>query len=150
MSRFPVSYVDISVFAHATEDPERVVNAALNIIPAEHAEKVTFKRKRLKGDYGNPIILFKARIEDEDLIKVFIGYIADKMTRLDKDRLLYEMPLRLDKGSLYIRFDKQAAFYGNLKFRGEDPIHIRIRFRKSRVQDIIEICEGLGLIDRSS
>jgi RNA binding exosome subunit len=48
-----------------------------------------------------------------------------------------------EKGSLYLRLDKQAAFEGEFKLAQVDPIRIHVRFKK---RDIAETCEELGLI----
>jgi hypothetical protein len=64
-SKVPVGYVDLRVFAHATEDPERVLAAVRNVLPSELVDSVVFSRSSLTGHYGNPIVLFEARVRDK-------------------------------------------------------------------------------------
>jgi len=52
----------------------------------------------------------------------------------------------VEKGSLYIRLDKQAALQGKIKLVTSDPIHMRIRFRKSKIEDVIQICREIGMV----
>ena len=41
-SKPPIGYIDIRVFAHATEDPEKVQTAVSNLLPKELAETIRF------------------------------------------------------------------------------------------------------------
>ena len=52
----------------------------------------------------------------------------------------------VEKGSLYLRLDKQAALQSKIKLVTSDPIRIRIRFRKSKIEDVIKICREIGMI----
>jgi RNA binding exosome subunit len=57
-SKPPIAYIDIRVFAHATEDPEKVLAAVRNILPTELEENLVFQKTGLTGHHGNPILLF--------------------------------------------------------------------------------------------
>jgi len=57
-----------------------------------------------------------------------------------------EIRQRLNKGNLFIRLDKQSAYSNELKLRSDDPIHFRIHFRKSRLEEIMEICREFGML----
>ncbi|MFQ6095452.1 MAG: RNA-binding domain-containing protein [Candidatus Bathyarchaeia archaeon] len=149
MPRSPIAYIDMSFFVHATEDPEKVIKAAQNVVSAVSAEKISFKKSKLKGEYGNPIIYFRTRIREETVVNSILKQISSKLPSPDKERLLRELSLRLEKGSLYIRFDKQAAFKGNLRFCVEDPIHMRIKFRRSKTNEVIKACREIGLLPES-
>ena len=141
--KFPIAYIDIRFSVHATEDPEKVKKAVYNLFPANCIEEVTFKKDALKGHYGNPIILFETRIKDGEMIKAFVEKLANSLNELDKETILREADIFVEKSNLYLRFDKQAAFEDEFTLHKADPIHIRIHFRK---RDIIEICQELGLM----
>ncbi len=141
-----IAYIDVSFFVHATEDLEKVTRAVQNAVSTDFAEKITFKKSKLKGDRGNPIIFFKTRIEMEEIAEPLLEYISSRLSALDKEKLLRELSLHLEKGSLYMRLDKQAAFKGDLRLYAGDPIHLRIRFRKRREEEIVKICRELGLL----
>jgi len=142
----PVSYIDLRFFAHATEDLDKVVEAVQRILPAKYLENITFKRRNSRGHYGNPIVVFEARLKGKEIIQAVMEKLAANLNTLDKENLLRDIAKRTEKGSLYLRLDKQAAFLEKMKLCTADPIHIRIRFRKKKTEDIIRICRELGLL----
>ncbi|MDX1813829.1 MAG: RNA-binding domain-containing protein [Candidatus Bathyarchaeia archaeon] len=146
MSQLPVAYVDVRFCAHATEDLNKVMDAVQNILPSEYLEDITFNKSILEGHYGNPITFFETRIKDKKTIKALIEQLAANLSILDKEELKRIMCHCIEKGSLYIRLDKQAAFKGKTKLVTSDPIRIRIRFRKSKTEDVIVVCKEIGMI----
>ena len=146
MPHVPIAYVDIRFSAHATEDPKKVMEAVQKILPSNYIDNIAFKKSNLRGHYGNPIILFETRIKSEEIIQAFVKNFSSNFGELDKETLLREINLHAEDGSLYLRLDKQAALQGELKLSAADPIRVRIRFRKKKIEDIIKICRELGLI----
>jgi RNA binding exosome subunit len=146
LSQLPVAYVDVRFCAHATEDLDKVMKAVQNVLPSDHIEYITFKRSNLDGHYGNPITFFDARIKDKETVRALVENLSANLSSLNKDELGREIHRCVEKGSLYIRLDKQAALKGKTKLATSDPIHIRIRFRKSKTEDVIKICREIGMI----
>jgi RNA binding exosome subunit len=142
----PVAYVDVRFCAHATEDLEKVVKAVQNIFPSDHIEDVTFNRSNLEGHYGNPITFFETRIKNKETVRALVENLSSNLSSLDKEELGRTINRCVEKGSLYIRLDKQAALKGKIKLVTSDPIHIRIRFKKSKIEDVIQICREIGMI----
>ncbi len=145
-SKPPVAYVDIRVFAHATEDTDKVQTAVRNLLPTELAETLIFQTTTLTGHYGNPITLFTAKLTDKKLLSTLLDKIGSNLPSLDKDDLCHNLKLHLEKGNLYLRFDKQSAFLGKIKFAQNDPIHIKIHFKNKISEEITEICKSSGLL----
>jgi len=142
----PIAYIDIRFFVHSTEDVNKVVHAAQRILPPDYVDSVSFKRSSLRGHYGNPITLFETRIKGREIIKSFIENLSTSLSGLDKETLLSEIGLHVEKGSLYIRLDKQAALQGDSKLCAADPIRVRIRFRKEKLEDIVKVCREIGVL----
>jgi len=109
-------------------------------------EEIVFSKSILEGHYGNPITFFEARIEDKETIKLLVEKLSANLSCLDKDELGREINRCVERGSLYIRLDKQAAFLGKIKLVKSDPIRLRIRLRKSRTEDVIDICREIGML----
>jgi len=142
----PVAYVDVRFCAHATEDVEKVVMAVQNVLPSDNIEDISFKRSGLEGHYGNPITFFETRIKDKETIRALVENLSANLSSLDKEELGRTIHRYVEKGSLYIRLNKQAALQGKIRLVTSDPIHIRIRFKKSKIEDVIEICREIGMI----
>lgn len=145
-SKIPLGYIDIRVFTHATEDPEKVLTAVRNLLPLEVLNTVTFKKSSLTGHHGNPIILFEARVKDKNAVQAIFGKIASSLGIMDKEMLSSEIESHLERGNLYIRFDKQSAYLNEAKIATSDAIHFKIHFKKEKPAEIIEICRKFGLL----
>jgi RNA binding exosome subunit len=144
----PVSEVDISCFAHATEDEGKVLDAVRRLLPQALVENVVFAKTEAQGHHGNPIIVFETRIMDKEIVKAVVENLALNLTPLDKETLLNEVERHVEKGSFYVRLDKQAAFQGEFKLAVVDPIRVRLRLKKSRFEDVVEICREIGMLPR--
>jgi len=144
-SKIPIGYIDIRVFAHATEELEKILNAVRNIIPEELVETITFKKTSLTGHHGNPITLLEARVKEKNVVQAVFKKLASSLSPLDKELLRNEIRQHLDGGNLYIRLDKQSAYLNEVKLCTTDPIHFRIHFQKHKPEEIIEICRKFGL-----
>lgn len=146
MMRRKISYVDLSFFAHATEDQNKVLEAVKKIFPSRYANSVSFSKNTLKGEYGNPITFFKTKLREMEIIESLLRNISSNLPLIDKEELERNLSLHVDKGSLYIRLNKQEAFKGKLKLSQADPIRIRIRFKISGIEKIKETCREIGLL----
>lgn len=146
MSKIPVTFIEIRLFAHATEDLNKVAEAVKQIFPKDYTEEVEFKRTNLKGHYGNPITLFETKIKGGKIIRAFVDSLFSRISIMDKENLLRDIGLHVEKGSLYLRLDKQAALCGEIKLCTRDPIRVRIRFRKGGIEDILEVCREFEML----
>lgn len=146
LSQMPIAYIDVRFFAHGTEDPNKAVEAVQHVLPSDYLSDITFTKHNLRGHYGNPITLFETRIRDKKIIKALTENLSSRLNEFDKETLRKEIDRHFEKGSLYVRLHKQAALQGELKLCTADPIRVRIRFRKAKLQDIIKICQELNLL----
>jgi RNA binding exosome subunit len=145
-SKSPIGYIDIRVFAHATEDPDKVLISVKNTLPIESREDLAFKKTALTGYYKNPIILYQTRLIDKNVLLQTLKYISANLDSLDKEDLAKKIKIHLEKKNLYLRFDKQLAYNKTVKFSAQDPIHFKIHFKSKTSREIIELCKDLGLL----
>jgi RNA-binding protein len=145
-SKPPIAYIDIRVFAHATEDPAKVQTAVQNLLPEERAQTIVFDKTNCTGHHGNPIILFTAKLTDKKLLPKVVEKIGASLGVLDKEELNRDFKLHVEKGNLYLRFDKQSAFLGALKFSQIDPIHLKIHFKNKTAQQVEDFSKQTGLL----
>jgi len=146
LSKMPIAYVDVSFFAHATEDEAKAIEATRILLPTSQLENIVFNRSNLRGHHGNPITLFETKIKEKDIVKAVAENLSSNLGALDKETLLREINLHVEKGSLYLRFDKQAAFQGTFKLGVADPIRVRLRFNKNQLEDVVQICKEIGML----
>lgn len=146
MAKIPIVFIEIRLFAHATEDSNKVIEAVKQIFPADYTEEVEFKRTNLKGHYGNPITLFETKIKEGKIVNAFVASLFSRISVTDKEDLLREIGLHVEKGSLYLRLDKQAALCGEIKLCVGDPIRVRIRFKKGGIEEILKVCKEFGML----
>jgi RNA binding exosome subunit len=141
--------VEVSSFIHATEDPDKVIVACRNVLPLDYVDEITFESRNLLGHYNNPITLLRARIKQRRVLEAFIENLVGNLSEVDKEYLASDVKRRIDdKGTLYLRLDKQEAFLGQMKLGNIDPIRITIklfRFRKS-LEETIAFYRSLGLL----
>jgi len=143
----PITYIDIRFSAHATEDQNKVVEAVRRLLPTNHIDEIIFKKSNLKGHYRNPITIFETRIKKREIVKAVVETLSSGLSDLDKEALLREIGLHTEKGSLYVRLDKQAALEGEFKLCSADPVRMRIRFRTKKLENVIKTCRELGLLN---
>ena len=137
--------IDIRFSAHATEDSEKVKQAARTLLPEKFVEEIVFKERSLRGHYRNPITLFETRLTKRQVLEDLMKKLAADLSSFDKQAIREESDRFIDRSSLYLRFDKQSAFKNTLKIKNADPIRMRIRFKSQSRSTILETCRGLGL-----
>jgi hypothetical protein len=142
----PIGYIDIRVFAHATEDLDKVLTATRNVLPPEKIDSIIFRKVNLTGHHGNPIVLFQTRIKEKDAVRAVFEKLSSGLSALDKEQLNSEIVQHLEKGNLYIRIDKQSAYLNRIKLSTEDPVHFRIHFKKHTREEVVEVCRRYRLL----
>ncbi len=145
-SKLPIGYIEVRVFAHATESQAKVETATKNLFPLSLKETIVFEKNTLTGHHSNPIILLTAKLTDRKLLPDALNKIGSELSALDREQLNQDIKLHLDKGNLYLRFDKQAAFLGKAKMSQNDPIHLKIHFKDKTAQEIIILAKQSGLL----
>ncbi len=132
----PVKTAEISVFAHATEDEEKVKQAVKRLAKYE----VEFEQQRLTGHYDDPITLLTSKPAKKKEATDFLANIVDKFSSLDRETLLQELSNHIDpQGSLYIRLDKQKAYHGRAVLAENDPIRVKFRFQLPHKADPVAV-----------
>lgn len=130
-----ISYILIEALCHATEDEDNVL-AALTRLYSD------YEKKELTGHFGNPIILFKARItrnrEISQLVDMLIATIGPQLKN--------DLQRRVDnKGNLFIRLDKQRLYQDMyvLEDDGDIKIVIHIQSYPFRAEETIPYAQKI-------
>ena len=121
-----VKSAEVSVFAHATEDEEKVKKAVAILARFEPE----WEAQRLSGHYDDPIQLLTSKTSRKKEATDFLANIVARLSSLDRETLFGDLANRVDpQGSLYIRLDKQRAFHGRAVITESDPIRVKFRFQ---------------------
>ncbi|PSP78451.1 hypothetical protein BRC81_07880 [Halobacteriales archaeon QS_1_68_20] len=111
MAAVPFHYVDLRAFCYATEDDERVEQALRTFLPEDHS----VERAESEGHHGDRILVLSARVENADDVR----HVLERVAELDEDsrrEIHDELDQRVDDNcSLFLRFDKQAAYGGEVR-----------------------------------
>ena len=139
MSKYrKMAHVEISVFAHATEDSEKVAVAIRNLVPAL-GSNVELALTEMQGHHGNPILRLEAEMAVREDALEALDTLLSRLSSIDEDLLRREFREHLDaKSGLYLRFDKQQAFLGRVSLGSNDPISVRVRlgFQPSSLDEL--------------
>lgn len=141
--------IEVSVFSYVTEDEKKVERALFNLIP-EGAIRPSLRVERLSGHYRDPLLIIRGRITDRALAGEILRSLVEALPPIDRERLILEVEDRVDEAqNLYLRFDKQKAYFGRALLSESDPIWMKFKFSgcKNPISDIrshiASIIEGL-------
>ncbi len=139
-----------NTFVHATEDEEKVLAAIKTLLKEEVWETVQIKRKSLRGHFHNPLIRFTVTLCDRSLIVQTLQFIGSQISSQEREYLQQSLDLHYDgKRQLFLRFDKQAAASGTLRFiKQGDAIRCAVKFsgQKFNIETLRELCKGFNLL----
>jgi len=120
--RFSAAEVDLVL--HATEAGERVLKSVSDLlqIPPER-----FSQMPAEGHFKNRIFLLKANLPSQDAAALAFR-VTSLLNSADRDELSTNLSRYLDeKGSLYLRIDKQRLCQGKVSLSESDSIRIRFK-----------------------
>jgi RNA binding exosome subunit len=113
---------------HATEDPERVVQAmafVAGVDPGEFAK--TVQRSEVESHHGGSFLILEAKLDKSRDAKALLT----RMLELPDagTRVLAKLDTKVDDdGVLFVRAGKQAAYEGRLELVDNDDC-VQLRFR---------------------
>jgi len=115
--------ISYRVFVYGTENEEKVREAIKTLFPNSSPQTdIT------EGYFKNPVLILHDKITRNRSIKEFVK-LLDNLDSQVKKRILNKLDSKMDdKGNLFLRFDKQRAYIGNLKvIEHGDAIHVKIK-----------------------
>jgi RNA binding exosome subunit len=115
--------ISYRTLVYGTENEEKVKKAIETLFPNSLPEcEIT------EGYYKNPVLILHHKIVKKREIIDFIQ-ILKNLTSSQKNKILNDLERKMDdKGNLFLRFDKQKAYLGELKVvEHGDSIHVKIK-----------------------
>jgi RNA binding exosome subunit len=125
-------HVRITTFIQATEDEDKVLDAIATFIPEDiDDDDVYFDVNETKGYFGNPIKVVNAEIKRSRAVRAFLKNLKELLTDEDKRYILEHLDEKVDEeGTLYLRFNKQKAYLGEVELdEGADVVQVRIKVK---------------------
>lgn len=111
--------ISYRTFIYGTENEEKVKKAVKTLFPNSSPLK-----EETEGYYKNPVLILHDKIEKNRDIKDFI----QALKKIPSSSILNHLNNKIDdKGNLFLRFDKQKAYQGDLQIvEHGDSIHVKI------------------------
>ncbi|ABR56856.1 Protein of unknown function DUF54 [Methanococcus aeolicus Nankai-3] len=123
--------ITISSIAHITEDEDKVLSSMAYFIPPEiDDDDINISTIDTEGCFGNPIRIHEIVLTKKPAKKTF-KRIMDLLKRDERNvnKLKNDISTRIEKGKIYLRFDKQLACVGKCKLvDGDDVVRIVLGF----------------------
>jgi len=115
--------ISYRVFVYGTENEEKVREAIKTLFPDSSP-----KTDITEGHFKNQVLILNDKITKNREIKDFIKLLINLDSKTKK-RILNQLDNKMDeKGNLFLRFDKQRAYLGDLKIiEHGDAIHVKIK-----------------------
>ncbi|MCD6140974.1 MAG: RNA-binding protein [Thermococcus sp.] len=132
MPKLQAHHIRVSTFAHATEDPEKVLEAMGIFFPEDvPSEDIEFEILETEGYFGNPIKVINAELKRSKSVKKMLEHLKELLNEEDKEYLLENLEEKVDEtGTFFIRFNKQKAYLGEVAIgEGEDVIQVKIKVK---------------------
>ena len=141
-----VAKIEARAYSRATELPERVKSAILNVFPEEFQEDVVMSSSRTESHSGYDILVIVASLTKKKGCDSTLDHIFTGFDDRDRRRVKNTLFRRLDEScSFFLRIDKQVAFLGKLTLAdGPDVISVRIdikQYPKCKLEDTAEMLE---------
>jgi RNA-binding protein len=128
-------------FVYGTESEEKVREAIHTLLPmAQPGKEIT------EGYYNNLILILQGKISKKNEIKVFLEKLQN-LNPNDKKKIQEELYDRMDnRGNLFLRFDKQRAYLGDLKLvEHGDALHLKLKIAAypAKKQEAIKVARQI-------
>ena len=141
-----ISKIEARAYARATEILERVETAVSTIFPEELRSSISMTTTSVEGQSGDTISIVSGVLGTKELCERVFEFILGEIKTEGRRTLERSIDLRLDKNCVFfMRFDKQAAFLGDLKIDNEvDIISVRVFFRdypRCKREDTVQMIE---------
>ncbi len=123
----PVQNLEITTLVHATEAPEKVIDAISNLFP-EDVEVPPCEEVKLTGVFGDSLFMLKWALKNRRPATETFNNVLLGLNSLDLHQVLESLGDRIDENkNMYMRLDKQKAALGVIRLDTHDSIRIKAR-----------------------
>lgn len=131
-----ISSISISTIVHATEDPEKVKIAMLNLVPSSLRSTCEIQEIHAKGHHGNPIIILSINVKNPETATEIFKHVINSLSQTQLSFIKGNPSLYSDDTSIFLRLDKQAAYNGMIRLSFSDNV-IKVKAVASNPVEIL-------------
>lgn len=121
----PIQSVEISFFAHATEDQQKILKAVERAIGRQAEPEL----ERLEGHFGNEITKVRIHLVGEGASTAFGSLVSKMGAGLAREVAANVGEYTDEHSALFLRFEKQALVGGALQLGSSDPVRVKVKPR---------------------
>jgi len=127
-----VTKIEARAYSRATEVPERVIEAILNLYAEKFRELVQFGSTKVEGYSGDEILIVESVLKDKAGCEATLDHIFGKLDERNLRHLRNSLSRRIDRNCFFfVRIDKQAAFLDDIRLaKGPDVISIQVHIQQ--------------------
>ncbi|MHA2424205.1 MAG: RNA-binding domain-containing protein [Candidatus Thorarchaeota archaeon] len=126
-----VERLEARAYSRATELPERVSTAILNLFPENTRERVKISRSSVEGHQGIPMLIITGVLSAKKLTEQAVNFLFQSLSSGDLKSIQRTLDQRIDDDcNFFLRIDKQAAYLERVEMaRNTDVISLQIGIR---------------------
>jgi len=117
----------VEAICHATENEEKLKKAIEEVLNVE------MKEEKLRGHWGNPIIILRCKLKGRKAKEV-----AEKIAQAVR---IEDFEERSEKGAFYIRLDKKSFLHGNIRLGNDVRVVFHLRTYPASAKKVAEKME---------
>ena len=142
-----VERLEARAYSRATELPERVSQAILNIFPEDTREHIKITTSTVEGHQGIPMLIITGILSTKKLVEPAVNYLFQNFSKGDRKSIQQTLDQRIDDCTLFLRIDKQKAYLGRIEMAmNADVISLQIDVRnwpRCSDSDVIDLIEHI-------
>lgn len=121
---------NIDIVIHATEDKSKILDS---VMVNFQISKEKIKEFHFEGHWGNKILRVIIEMDKKETHEL-IEKILKKLTFIDRQNLLSNLDQHIDdRGSLYLRLDKQKICNNKISLSDNEGIKIKFKVNKNKI-----------------
>jgi len=122
----------IEIIIHATEDRKKILDSILEMFKISGD---AFAEEKLVGHFGNPILLLKTKLTNNDA-QEFLRKTISKISKVQLNDFFDNLNMHIEESSLFLRISKQDIIRKTINIQQNDAMKIKITMPVYKKSDL--------------
>ena len=122
----------IEIIIHATEDRKKILDSILEMFKISGD---AFAEEKLVGHFGNPILLLKTKLTNNDA-QEFLRKTISKISKVQLNDFFDNLNMNIEESSLFLRISKQDIIRKTINIQQNDAMKIKITMPVYKKSDL--------------